>query len=233
MVLPVIMATGSLPTEEFTRHPWLQPAATLLKSYSAQEMLRTVKKVLREAIHTPDGSQVVLDRDMKSNRIPQPGTSAGAPRQRSAKFSHRVLIVDEDRDLRQLYAEALAGQGYQVDAAKDGVGAWKALQANCYQLLITEHAIPNLTGVELVKMLRAARMALPVVMVAGRLPTHELGRNPSLQLAATLSKPFQAEVLLDTVQNLLCATDNAPKPPGPLPAWRSQLSAEALWLHRI
>jgi hypothetical protein len=59
-------------------------------------------------------------------------------------------------------------------------------------------------------MLRAARMALPVVMAAGRLPTHELARNPSLQLAATLSKPFQVDALLDTVKNVLHATDSAP-----------------------
>ena len=48
MALPVIMATGTLPTEEFTRYPWLQPAATLLKPYTGEEMLKTVKKVLRE-----------------------------------------------------------------------------------------------------------------------------------------------------------------------------------------
>ena len=80
-------------------------------------------------------------------------------------------MVDEDSDLRRLYAEALAGLGYRVDAAADGAAGWEALQANRYNLLITEHEMPNLTGIELVKMLRAARMALPVVMAAGRLPT--------------------------------------------------------------
>ena len=92
----------------------------------------------------------------------------------------------------------------------DGAAAWEALKANRYNLLITEHEMPNLTGVELVKMLRAARMALPVVMAAGRLPTHELARNPSLQLAATLSKPFAVDALLDTVKNVLRATDSPP-----------------------
>jgi len=46
MVLPVIMATGTLPEEEFTRCPWLQPAATLIKPYTPTEFLGTVKKVL-------------------------------------------------------------------------------------------------------------------------------------------------------------------------------------------
>jgi len=52
MALPVIMATGSLPEAEFTRYPWLRPAAALLKPYTIAEMLRTVKKVLREAYCT-------------------------------------------------------------------------------------------------------------------------------------------------------------------------------------
>ena len=47
MTLPVIMATGSLPEVEFTRYPWLQPAATLLKPFTGDELLRTVEKVLR------------------------------------------------------------------------------------------------------------------------------------------------------------------------------------------
>jgi DNA-binding NtrC family response regulator len=49
MTLPVILISGSFPKEEFTRHPWLQPAATLLKPYVLEEMLRTVKEVLSAA----------------------------------------------------------------------------------------------------------------------------------------------------------------------------------------
>jgi DNA-binding response OmpR family regulator len=48
IVLPVIMATGTLPTEDlFTRYPWLPPAATLVKPYSIEQLLGTVKAVLR------------------------------------------------------------------------------------------------------------------------------------------------------------------------------------------
>jgi len=210
MALPVIMATGTLPEEDFTRHPWLLPAATLLKPYTGGEMLRTVKKVLREADSTAAGSQLLMDRDMKDNKTSQAGEPANASCQRSMRSTHRILVVDEDRNLRQFYADALAGPGYHVDATDDGAAAWEALKANRYNLLITEHEIPNLTGVELIKMLRAARMALPVVMAAGRLPTQELARNPSLQLAATLSKPFVVDALLDTVKNVLRATDSPP-----------------------
>lgn len=45
--LPVLMATGTLPTGEFVLYPWLQPAATLLKPYSNAQLLGTVRDVLQ------------------------------------------------------------------------------------------------------------------------------------------------------------------------------------------
>jgi hypothetical protein len=47
MALPVLMVTGNFPAWEFTRHPWLQPAATLLKPYTFEELLGKVREVLR------------------------------------------------------------------------------------------------------------------------------------------------------------------------------------------
>jgi len=74
-------------------------------------------------------------------------------------------------------------------------------------------ATPNLTGVQLITKLRAAKMALPVVMAAARLPVHDLAQNPSLQLAATLAKPFAIDVLRATVKIVSGAGGNlGPKP---------------------
>jgi two-component system chemotaxis response regulator CheY len=134
-------------------------------------------------------------------------------------------VVDEDRDLCQLYAVALAGFGYQVDAAADGAAAWEVLQSKIYNLLITENDLPKLKGVDLVRKVRAARMALPVVMASGDLPTHELAHDPSLQVAATLLKPFILDEMLHTVQHVLRATD-APQEQSAPPNWQSQPPAD-------
>jgi DNA-binding response OmpR family regulator len=139
-------------------------------------------------------------------------------------------VVDDDSDLRKLYADALARPGYQVDAVEDGAAGWEALQVNNYNLLITEHSLPKLTGVDLVRKLRAARMAVPVVLAAVRLPTEELARNPSLQLAAVLPKPFYISELLETVRAVLHATDSACEPIAPPPNRSSQPSAGGLRL---
>jgi DNA-binding response OmpR family regulator len=140
-----------------------------------------------------------------------------APHRTQTRPCRRILVADDSTDVRQLMTDVLAHSGYQVDAAEDGVIAWAALQAKPYDLLITDHQMPRVTGVELVKALRSARMALPVVMVAGELPTHELARNPSLQLAATLEKPFDVFDLLATVEKVLRSTDSRRQQTKPLP----------------
>jgi len=131
-----------------------------------------------------------------------------APQQRRTRPRLRILVADDETSIRGLMSLVLARSGYEVDAAEDGAIAWAALQAEPYDLLITDHNMPNVTGVELVKNLRSARMALPVVMVTGTMPSHELAQNPSLQIAATLEKPFAIADLLDTVENVLRATES-------------------------
>ena len=167
---------------------------------------------------------------MKDNELLPVGEPAGASVQCRVKPRHRILVVDDDRDVRLLYTEVLARPGYQVDAAEDGAAGWEAIQANNYNLLITENEMPRLTGVELVRKLRSARMAVPVVMAAVKLPTLELVENPPLQLAALLPKPFYLSELLQTVRAVLRATECRREPIASLPGSRSQPSAVGLRL---
>ena len=69
----------------------------------------------------------------------------------------RILVVEDDTGIRQLGTEVLIRHGYQVDAADDTTTGWKALQIHTYDLLITDLDMPRLSGLKLVKRLRAAR----------------------------------------------------------------------------
>jgi CheY-like chemotaxis protein len=118
----------------------------------------------------------------------------------------RILVVDQNSDLRLLYTDALARSGCRVDVAQDGTTAWAALQTHKYNLLITENERPNLAGDELMMKLRAARVDLPIITVAGSLTALEPARNLPCPIAATLLKPFMLDALLDTVKNVLGRT---------------------------
>jgi DNA-binding response OmpR family regulator len=159
---------------------------------------------------------------MEGNELLHARAPDGVTRQSPTYPPRRILVVDDDSDLRLLYTDVLTRPGCQVDAVEDGAAGWEALRANRYDLLIIDNDLPKLTGIELVKKLRSARMALTVVMATGRLPSCELARSPSLQLSAMLLKPFAVDELLDTVKGVLCAAGRLREQLEPLPNQRSQ-----------
>jgi DNA-binding response OmpR family regulator len=117
----------------------------------------------------------------------------------------RILVADDDVEIRDISAWVLTAYGYHADAVADGAAAREALRERSYDLLITDHNMPKVTGIELVKSLRAERMTLPVVLMSGILPEEARVENSSLQLAATLLKPFTLEELLGKVAKVLHA----------------------------
>jgi CheY-like chemotaxis protein/acetyltransferase-like isoleucine patch superfamily enzyme len=120
-----------------------------------------------------------------------------------AKQLHRILVVEDDRDLRQINTKVLIHHGYEVDVAEDGAAAWEVLQASRYDLVITDNKMPRMTGIELLKKLRSTRMELPVIMATGTLPTQELTQNPWLEPVALLAKPYAVGELLAKVKEVL------------------------------
>jgi DNA-binding response OmpR family regulator len=130
----------------------------------------------------------------------------GTPGQSQPEPRLRILVVEDDDDIRRLNTEVLNRNGYQVDAAEDGAVAWAALQADRYALMITDNAMPKMTGIELLNKLRTAKMSLPVIMAAGTIPMAEFLRDPCLQPAATLLKPYTLDELVGTVREVLRET---------------------------
>ncbi len=144
-----------------------------------------------------------------NTRLEAPANKAAVASVRSqANAPKHILVVDDDICIRQINTEVLIHFGYQVDAAEDGAAGWEALQTNRYDLLITDHNMPRLTGLELVRKLRSAGMTLPVIMATGTSPTLELGRSPWLEPVATLAKPYATDQLLDTVKDVLHAVSS-------------------------
>jgi DNA-binding response OmpR family regulator len=120
--------------------------------------------------------------------------------------AHHILVAEPEPILCQLNAEMLKWHGYHVNVAGDGAAAWRELRTNHYQLLITTYQLPKINGVGLIRKLRAARMAVPVVMVSERVAPPPLPQAAVLQPAATLLKPFAIDELLETVKTLLAAS---------------------------
>jgi two-component system OmpR family response regulator len=140
---------------------------------------------------------------MKSNTISQAKPPAGIPAQGRTNSLCRILLVDDDRELRGFNAELLVESGYHVDTAEDGAAGWKALKANHYDVLITDNMMPKVTGLELIKKLRSEDMTLAVILASGTTPMEELIQNPRLHINAVLPKPYSIADLVRTVDKIL------------------------------
>lgn len=138
-----------------------------------------------------------------------------APRQGQPPQNCRILLADDETALRDFIKSVLVQSGYRVDAVQDGAFAWAALQAEPYDLLITDYKMPKMSGVELVRNLRSAGMTLPVIVVTGTLPAYDFTQNSSHQIAATLAKPFTIPELLETVGKVLAAAVSPYAPVSP------------------
>jgi DNA-binding response OmpR family regulator len=132
-------------------------------------------------------------------------------RKKPTKKPQRILVVEDDLSIRELSAEVLIRFGYEVDSAADGAAGWETLQAKRYDLLITDHSMPKVTGLEMVKMLRGENSTVPIIMASAAIPVEELNRNPSLRINAILNKPYTITELLGTVREVLRATSSARK----------------------
>ena len=156
---------------------------------------------------TNAGIYIILPLAMIDNEQSRAGEPAGETVPRPANSPHRILVVDDDSEARRLTLEVLVGAGYHVEAVKDGAAGWEALQANGYDLIITDNKMPRMTGIEMIEKLRSASRAVPVIMVTESVPTHEFARKPWLEPYATLPRPFSNNDLLEAVRRFLRTDD--------------------------
>jgi len=117
--------------------------------------------------------------------------------------TQRILVVEDEPDIRRLDTEVLRDSGFQVDTAESGLDALHSLDTDHYDLLIIEEEMSTVTGLELVKKLRAEDLMVPVILVLGALPTDVSNLNPWPQIQATLLKPYTIAELSRTVREVL------------------------------
>jgi PAS domain S-box-containing protein len=91
------------------------------------------------------------------------------PARRRERLAGRVLVVDDEQAIREFMADLLAGWGLEVTALGDGAAAREAVAAEPrrYDLVITDHTMPQLTGLALARELARLRPGLPVFLYTG------------------------------------------------------------------
>lgn len=128
---------------------------------------------------------------------------AGRPKTIPGDDAPHVLVVDDDRRLRELLARFLADAGYRVTTAADAPAAIEKLEHLLFDLLVLDVMMPKMTGFEFVKHLRTANNNVPVLMLTARADISD--RIHGLELGADdyLSKPFEPRELILRISAIL------------------------------
>jgi CheY-like chemotaxis protein len=146
---------------------------------------------------------------MKSHKMSRTGGPTKAASYRQTNPANRVLVVDDEPDVRLLNTEVLRKSGYRVENAADGLFALQTLKTERYDLVIVEQEMSTVTGLELIKALRSEKVMLPAVLVMGNIQAKKLNLNPWLQVQAILFKPYTVPELVRTVKHVLFPADPA------------------------
>lgn len=113
--------------------------------------------------------------------------------------ARRLLVVDDDRAIRELVKKLMVRHGFIIDTAADGQDAWLLIAGNLYDAVLLDLMMPNLNGFDLVDRLRRDKPSLlPRIVImtafsrAGKIPIVE-------GVHSVLRKPFDIGELLEHV----------------------------------
>ncbi|MGE0547071.1 MAG: HD domain-containing phosphohydrolase [Kofleriaceae bacterium] len=115
----------------------------------------------------------------------------------------RILVVDDERVIREILAEFLALEGFQVHTVEDGEKALTELRLHPYDLLITDLKMPRLSGLQLLERIEAERLNVLTVLMTG-FGTVETAIEAMKKGAYDyLLKPFKVEEVIHVVERAL------------------------------
>jgi DNA-binding response OmpR family regulator len=120
----------------------------------------------------------------------------------------RLLVADDDRDIRELVAFKLEQGGYHVVQAADGLEALELIAADRPALAVLDVMMPGLTGLDLTRRLRsgADTAGLPIILLTARAQESDVEAGFAAGIDDYVVKPFSPRELLSRVQAVLART---------------------------
>ncbi len=123
--------------------------------------------------------------------------------------SARLLIVDDDAEMRALLAEILSLEGYTVAGAGTGAEMLVRLRNESFAAILLDKNIPGLSGLDLLPGVRALYPEVPVILITAFWDVASYVDAIEKGVFAYLLKPFRVEELLKTLEQALVRADRA------------------------
>lgn len=131
----------------------------------------------------------------------------------------RVLVVDDDDDMRVLLSRRLVEEGYDVHDATSGTELLRVIESiqvdrwplDGVDLIVLDNRMPEMTGLEAVRRLRSARWEMPVVLVTA-FPDEDVREEAAALRVSVLAKPFSMDLLSNVVRTSMLSKAGSPDP---------------------
>jgi DNA-binding response OmpR family regulator len=141
----------------------------------------------------------IMNRKREASRVAEAEeTTLAAATNPSAQ---RILVVDDDASVREMLTRVLAGEGYLVWAAADGMAAMEIAAAAKFDLVLLDLNLPGKSGWDTFEALTARDPLLAVIIITAR--SNQFLTAQGAGAAALLEKPLDFTTLLKTVSRLL------------------------------
>jgi two-component system cell cycle response regulator CpdR len=111
---------------------------------------------------------------------------------------NKILLAEDDNDMRRFLAKALVNAGYDVVSYDNGAAAYQRLREEAFSLLLTDIVMPEMDGIELARRATALDPDLKVMFITGFAAV-------APKDARVLSKPFHLKDLVNEVSRMLAA----------------------------
>lgn len=115
----------------------------------------------------------------------------------------RLLLIEDNDGLRTSLARGLTGHGFLIDAVADGLAGWERASVAEHDLLILDRMLPGLDGLEILRRLRRAGSAVPVLVLTARDAIEDRVSGLNAGADDYLVKPFAVDELLARIRTLL------------------------------
>jgi two-component system cell cycle response regulator CpdR len=122
-----------------------------------------------------------------------------------AALSTKILLAEDDNDMRRFLVKALQNAGYDVASFDNGLSAYNRLREEPFELLLTDIVMPEMDGIELARRATELDPDIKVMFITGFAAVALNPDNNAPKEAKILSKPFHLKDLVNEVQRLLAA----------------------------
>ena len=118
---------------------------------------------------------------------------------------HKILLAEDDNDMRRFLVKALENAGFQVSPHDNGKSAYQRLREEPFELLLTDIVMPEMDGIELARRATEIDPELKVMFITGFAAVALNAAAQAPKEAKILSKPFHLRDLVNEVDRLLAA----------------------------